>query len=133
MRIHVAIATTGRPDVLCKVVDRFRHQTRPADGIVVVGAAPEDIAGLDRLAQPPQQAVVSPKKGLCAQRNVALSLLRGQSDAVVFFDDDFLVAHDFLQRLWRSPIKYLLPKVAVHQLISVQQVYFDYLHLKEIQ
>ncbi|MAL25177.1 MAG: glycosyl transferase family 2 [Croceicoccus sp.] len=99
MRIHVAIATTGRPDVLCKVVDRFRHQTRPADGIVVVGAAPEDIAGLDRLAQPPQQAVVSPKKGLCAQRNVALSLLRGQTDAVVFFDDDFLVAHDFLQRL----------------------------------
>ena len=99
MRIHVAIATTGRPDVLCKVVDRFRHQTRPADGIVVVGAAPEDITGLDRLAQPPQQAVVSPKKGLCAQRNVALSLLRGQTDAVVFFDDDFLVAHDFLQRL----------------------------------
>ena len=99
MRIHVAIATTGRPDVLCKVVDRFRHQTRKADGIVVVGAAPEDIAGLDRLASPPDQAVVSPKKGLCAQRNVALSLLRGKSDAVVFFDDDFLVAHDFLERL----------------------------------
>ena len=99
MRIHVAIATTGRPDVLCKVVDRFRHQTRPADGIVVVGAAADDIAGLDRIEQPPQQAVISPKKGLCAQRNVALSLLRGKTDAVVFFDDDFLVAHDFLERL----------------------------------
>ncbi|WP_230279680.1 glycosyltransferase family 2 protein [Croceicoccus sp. Ery15] len=99
MRIHVAIATTGRPDVLCKVVDRFKHQTRLPDGIVVVGASPDDIAGVDALDMAPEHAVVSPKKGLCCQRNVALSLLRGKTDAVVFFDDDFVVAHDFLERL----------------------------------
>jgi len=99
MRIHVAIATTGRPDVLCKVVDRFKHQTRLPDGIVVVGASPDDIAGVEALDMPPEHAVVSPKKGLCCQRNVALSLLRGKSDAVVFFDDDFVVAHDFLEKL----------------------------------
>lgn len=99
MRIHVAIATTGRPDVLCKVVDRFRHQTRKPDGIVVVGAGPADVAGLELLENPPDQTVISPKKGLCCQRNVALSLLRGKSDAVVFFDDDFVVANDFIERL----------------------------------
>ncbi|WP_341713971.1 glycosyltransferase family 2 protein [Erythrobacter sp.] len=98
MRIHVAIATTGRPKIMSQVVERFDRQTRKPDGIIVVGAAPEDIVGLDRLPNPPV-AVISPKKGLCCQRNVALSHLREEADVVVFFDDDFVVSDDIIEQM----------------------------------
>lgn len=98
MRIHVAIASTGRAEVLRRVVERYGAQTRAPDGIVVVGAAPEDIEGLDRLPVPPV-ALVSPTKGSCPQRNVALNLLRDTSDVVIFCDDDFLPADDMIERV----------------------------------
>lgn len=97
MRIHVAIATTGRPAILRRVVDRLAHQERPADGIVVVGATRADIADLD----PKDEGldILLSERGLCKQRNAALRHIGTASDIVVFIDDDFVPAHDFIRRL----------------------------------
>jgi hypothetical protein len=99
MRIHIAIATTGRAAIVRKLVERLALQARPADGVIVVGAAPADVAGLAGTL--PNLDVVVARKGLCRQRNAALDRLDGHSDVVVFFDDDFLPSHDYLRSLER--------------------------------
>jgi hypothetical protein len=97
MRIHIAIATTGRSSILAQVVERLAKQSRPADGVVVVGAVPADVAGLDPSV--PGLELIIVEKGVCRQRNAALDRLQGNSDVVVFFDDDFVPAHDYLASL----------------------------------
>lgn len=96
MRIFVAVATTGRPTIVRQTIARLREQTRLADGIVVVGANPGDLAGIGDDGQVVETIVV-PEKGLCKQRNAALNHLDGRCDALVFFDDDFLPAADYLE------------------------------------
>lgn len=97
MRIHAVIATTGRPEIVKRVVSRLAEQSRAPDGVLVVGASAEDIAGLegttDRL-----ETLVS-RRGLCRQRNAALDHLGDSTDVVAFFDDDFVPADDFLSQL----------------------------------
>jgi GT2 family glycosyltransferase len=97
MRIHVVIATTGRPVIAKQVIARLGEQSRPADGILAVGASPEDIAGLEGTLGNLQTLVA--RRGLCRQRNAALGHLEGATDVVVFFDDDFVPANDFLAQL----------------------------------
>lgn len=96
-RIHVVIATTGRPAIVRDVVERLGRQTRPADGILVVGARHDDLP--DVAAGGCQAELLLAPKGLCKQRNAALERLEGKSDIVTFFDDDFVPAHDFLENL----------------------------------
>lgn len=97
MRIHIAIATTGRPTILQQVVKRLTKQTRPANGILVVGATDADVAGLKALDHGIEVMITD--KGLSRQRNAALDRLESKSDVVVFFDDDFVPAHDYLHSL----------------------------------
>lgn len=97
MRIHVAIATTGRPAIVAQVVRHLAYQDRLPDGIVVVGASHDDIAGLDANAR--RLEVLLAERGLCKQRNAALRHIGRSSDVVVFLDDDFVPARDFLRRL----------------------------------
>jgi glycosyltransferase involved in cell wall biosynthesis len=97
MRIHAVIATTGRPEIVKRVVTRLTAQTRAPDGVLVVGASPEDIAGLEGTTDI-LETLVS-RRGLCRQRNAALDHLGDSTDVVAFFDDDFVPADDFLARL----------------------------------
>ncbi|WP_144098564.1 glycosyltransferase family 2 protein [Croceicoccus sediminis] len=97
MRIHVAIATIGRAPVLRKVIERLDAQTRKADGIVVVGNAEDDVEGVAGL--PGDPLVLLAPKGLCRQRNAALNELDGKTDVIVFFDDDFVAASDYLANI----------------------------------
>ncbi len=97
MRIHAVIATTGRPDIVRRVVSRIGEQSRPPDGVIVVGASADDVAGLDGPTGA-LQTLVS-RRGLCRQRNAALDYLGDSTDVIVFFDDDFIPADDFLARL----------------------------------
>jgi len=97
MRIHAVIATTGRPDIAKRVVSRLCEQSRPPDGVLVVGASPDDIVGLEGAFDNLQLLVA--RRGLCRQRNAALDHLEDRSDVVAFFDDDFVPAGDFLARL----------------------------------
>ena len=47
MRIGVGIATVGRAGVLREAIEELRQQTRPADRVIVCGASPDDVAGID--------------------------------------------------------------------------------------
>ncbi len=97
LRIHVAIATVGRAAILSRTLGRLTLQMRQPDGVIVVGAAHADIAGAAK-AYPGAQIILS-EKGSCRQRNAALDLLAGRADVVIFFDDDFVPAPDFLEQV----------------------------------
>ena len=97
LRLFVAIATTGRAAVLAKVVERLGQQTRPADGTIIIGVEPADVAGVATTGEGAEIGFA--QRGLCRQRNAVLDALRGRADAVVFFDDDFVPADDYLANL----------------------------------
>ena len=94
LRIYIAIATVGRPALLREIVDLVAQQTRPPDGVLIVAPSPEDFGNVGESAVRPELAL-SPK-GSCRQRNRALDLLEGSADVVLFLDDDFVMAPDYL-------------------------------------
>jgi GT2 family glycosyltransferase len=97
MKLFVGIATVGRPDLACKIVQRLGDQTRPPDGVIVVGADESDIAPI-RAVPGPVEVLLS-ERGLCIQRNHAVRQVRDRADVIVFFDDDFVPAPDYLEQL----------------------------------
>ncbi len=99
LRIHVAIATVGRASLARQTIDLLAGQSRQPDGVIVVGAADADLAGIAQSPLAPELAVA--ERGLCRQRNRALDLLSGRADVVIFFDDDFVPAPDYLAAVER--------------------------------
>lgn len=97
MRLWVIVASVGRSEVLCQTIDRLADQTRPPDGIVVSVPGLEDVAAIDRARGNPD--VIFAPKGLCAQRNAGLDVVEGKADIVIFFDDDFVAALDYLENV----------------------------------
>ncbi len=94
VRIAVGIATKGRAAVLKDVVLELQRQTQPATRIVVCHTDAADVAGLPDVDGVELLCVAA---GLCNQRNAILDrLAQDGSDAVVFFDDDFLPMPDYL-------------------------------------
>jgi len=81
--------TTGRAGILAETLAELCRQTRPADRLVVSGAAAEDVAGIA-----PAIAMLAPR-GLTRQRSAVLAAV-ADCDVVVFFDDDFLPAPGWL-------------------------------------
>ncbi|MCJ2188388.1 glycosyltransferase family 2 protein [Novosphingobium beihaiensis] len=99
MRLHVVFATLNRAELLTKTVDRLADQIRQPDGIVISATCPADVLGLET-ARPDTHVLLS-GKGLCKQRNRALDYLAGNTDIVVFFDDDFVPHKDYLAEIER--------------------------------
>lgn len=98
MKIAVAIATTGRPLSVAETLLRLLRQTRVPDHIVVVGAAESDFPSVaDRQRDFADVVFALSAKGSSKQRNRALDLLGANDDLVVFFDDDFVAARDFIE------------------------------------
>jgi len=97
MKIAVAICTTGRPEVVAQCVALVGRQTRAPDRIVVCAAAQQDLSGLKGDAG--LTLVVSPRKGLTIQRNLALDTVGDTADIVLFMDDDFLLHETYLERV----------------------------------
>jgi GT2 family glycosyltransferase len=93
-RIAVVIATIGRPVTVRRCVERLARQTRAADLVMVVGVQAADAAGQAAAGVRPE--VFLAPRGLCRQRNHALDRLAGRCDLVIFFDDDYLPADDFI-------------------------------------
>ena len=93
MKIAVAIATTGRPNVVAQTLSRLERQTRAPDHVLVVGAADADLPS--RQDSGSVQFVLS-DRGSSKQRNRALDLLGAEFEIIVFFDDDFVPARDFI-------------------------------------
>lgn len=94
LRIVVGIATSGRPLILARVLERLRLQTRIADAVIVCGASPADVSGID--SGHPGLRCITSDRGLTIQRN---AILRAGAafDVVVFLDDDFVPCPGYLQ------------------------------------
>lgn len=98
MRVIVIIATTGRAELLCHTVGHLARQTRRPDGIVISAVTEGDIEGVGDIPGIPVERVFS-EKGLPRQRNAGLRHVAGRADIVVFFDDDFVPAHNYIEKL----------------------------------
>ncbi|GLI91851.1 glycosyltransferase family 2 protein [Methylocystis echinoides] len=92
MKIAVAIATTGRPEVVSESLARLMRQSRRPDSVLIVGAAPSDAPAALQGAQ----FTLATTRGLAAQRNLALDLIGDSADVVVFIDDDYVAAPGFV-------------------------------------
>ncbi|WP_386679035.1 glycosyltransferase family 2 protein [Loktanella sp. R86503] len=98
LRITLAIATLGRPQDLGHSLNNISQQTRQPDKVLVSATGPGDI---DETAV--RQCCVPVKvlfgtKGLTRQRNLILDHL-DDTDVILFLDDDFVMAPDYLQNL----------------------------------
>jgi GT2 family glycosyltransferase len=94
LKLAIAIATAGRREVLSETVQFMKNQARPPDEFLLCPAKPEDADAQTLGEVHPQLAVVPSSVGLCRQRNALIAA--SQADIMVFFDDDFLPAADFL-------------------------------------
>lgn len=95
--IYVVIATVGRPDLIGRTVDLLADQTRPADGVMIVSVTPQDVGNVADTRCKPE--VIFSEKGLCKQRNKALDALRDVADIIIYFDDDFIPAPDYIEHV----------------------------------
>jgi GT2 family glycosyltransferase len=93
MRLALGIATRGRAATLREALWEVRGQQRQPDRLLICHTVPEDIAGAAAVA-PMAEFIASPP-GLPRQRNAILEAAEG-CDAVLFLDDDFLAAPDYL-------------------------------------
>jgi len=91
MRIAIGIATRGRAVILAETLAELRRQTRAPDRILVCHTVPDDIAGI----APNLAEFLSSPPGLPRQRNALLDAC-DDCDVLLFLDDDFLAAPDYL-------------------------------------
>jgi uncharacterized protein involved in exopolysaccharide biosynthesis/Mrp family chromosome partitioning ATPase len=110
LNITVAIASAGRRDTLAVALPHIANQTRKPDEVVVCLASPHDIDanalnGLDF----PVRVLIS-ERGSCRQRNRILDEVPN-TDVVLFLDDDFLMAPNYIEEMERLFQQY--PDVAM--------------------
>lgn len=97
MRIEVIFASTGRAEVLAQTIAQLGSQTRPPDRVLVVGAEESD---LPRVGSSNLNTVLfTAPRGSCSQRNAGLDQIADHCEIVIFFDDDFIPADDYLERV----------------------------------
>ena len=101
MRIFIIIPTVGRAESVCRSLQWLENQTRLPDGIIVIGATMEDIAGCEGATHLPLECMIG-RKGSSAQRNVGLDHAEGRADIALFLDDDFVPAPDYIEHLERA-------------------------------
>ena len=94
-RVVIGIASAGRAPILAETVRHMATSLQPpADEILVCTPTAEDALGLPEFDN--LRLFVGPR-GSCAQRN-ALIDAAGEADVIVFFDDDFVPAFNFLDK-----------------------------------
>ena len=98
MRLIVAIPTTNRPAVIVPTVRDIARQTRLPDGVLIVIADEADIDAQAVQGLPFPVSIQKSERGLTVQRNTALATL-ADDDVMLFLDDDFLMAPDYLENL----------------------------------
>jgi GT2 family glycosyltransferase len=96
-KIAIGIPTAGRPDQLSRTLLRLTKQTRKPNRILVCPAGQGDFDRDAALALGLDVQVVLSIRGLSAQRN-AIVRACANDDLLIFFDDDFYPAADYIQR-----------------------------------
>lgn len=95
MRLVIGIPTAGRPAILAETVRFLAQQSRLPDLVVLSVSDAVHAGGIAAEPLPfPVEIVVGPK-GLSRQRNAILDKL-APDDILMFLDDDFLMAPDYL-------------------------------------
>jgi GT2 family glycosyltransferase len=94
MKISVAIVTLGRPDILADAMIDLARQTRPPDRKIISAVVPDDVGA----SIPVGVELLFGNKGTTTQRNTVLDAMEDE-DVVLFVDDDFRMAPDFLSKL----------------------------------
>lgn len=97
MRLVVAIPTLGRSEQLARLLAYLERQTRLPDEVIV--SAPDATHVGPVHAERFPVSVVFGEKGSSAQRNNALDHAARRFDIITFFDDDFVPADDYLERI----------------------------------
>jgi GT2 family glycosyltransferase len=93
LRLAIGIPTRGRPDVLAETLREIATQTRRPDRVVVCATAPADV---ETASGPPAEAeLLFTASGLPRQRNAILDHVQ-DCDILLFLDDDFLMAPDYV-------------------------------------
>lgn len=97
MRLVVIVPTLGRRETVGRLLTHLEAQHRLPDEVILSAPDMEQIGdcGSEKF---PVVAVLG-RRGSCAQRNHALEHCLGRFDFITFFDDDFLPADDYLQRV----------------------------------
>lgn len=93
MRIGIGIATVGRAVVLKEVLAELHRQVRAPDRVIICHTRPADVEGSAGIW--PGAEFLTSTPGLPRQRNVILDAA-ADCDVVLFLDDDFLPAPDYL-------------------------------------
>ncbi len=107
MKLHVVIATRGRPELVAQLCQKLLQQSVAPASVTLVGASDADLAAVRALpsdAVPALHALCSPAPGATRQRNLGLqrvlereaALGRQGRYAVVYLDDDFWPADNWL-------------------------------------
>src|SRR5437899_5753541 len=99
LKIAIAIATAGRREVLGDTICFLARQSRQAEELLVCPARSEDLDPGCLEGFPWPTRIISGPIGLPAQRNALIEAT--DADVIVFFDDDFLPAEDFLKEAER--------------------------------
>ncbi|MBB4231980.1 Wzz/FepE/Etk N-terminal domain-containing protein [Rhizobium mongolense] len=95
LKVAVAIASSGRREILSAVLPHISHQTRQPEEVVICVPSLEDVdrTSLSSLACPVR--VLVSERGLCLQRNTILDSI--EADVVLFLDDDFLMTPTYIE------------------------------------
>jgi GT2 family glycosyltransferase len=97
MRIAVVVASLNRAEEIGQLIVALRAQTLQPSAIVLSVVSTTDLPP----DLPPDVEIVMGTPGLAAQRNRGMELVLERSDAVVFFDDDFIPTKDALNGISR--------------------------------
>ena len=97
LTVAIAIATAGRRDILTQTIAFLNNQTRKPDEFLVCPARPEDIDLQGLSLYNGAVTVVQGATGSSHQRNAMIAA--SNADVMIFFDDDFLPAADYLAQV----------------------------------
>lgn len=98
MRVVVGVATTGRREQMKLTLDQFAQQSTPPARLLICPGGPGDFDETYQVRGGPPVELVSGKKGSCTQRNAIIDAAH-DADILIFFDDDFYPATDYIARV----------------------------------
>ncbi|MBS7533243.1 glycosyltransferase family 2 protein [Ancylobacter sonchi] len=97
MKLAVVIPTLGRKAVASRLLSHLESQSRLPDHVFVT--APDEGHVEQETSHSYPISMVFGGRGLCAQRNRALSQSIGGFDIITFFDDDFVPSDDYIKNV----------------------------------
>lgn len=98
MKLAVIIPTFGRRELVSLLLRHLERQHRLPDEVIISAPGQEHLPADHRSTAFPISVVLG-KQGLSAQRNRALGQALGRFDLITFFDDDFIPADNYLERV----------------------------------